>query len=225
MWNSIITTLGGTTILIAALTYLTKSIVQAWLSKSVESFKAELLHRHNIEVERLRTALQIQAQQEIAKKINLQQRQADAGPQLCRFLHDAMTHADFLLGQEDKTHPVTKGMIETFDKMHDALSDCYYRNYIYFPDPLMSKVDQIRTPLISIVAYLKFEALGAVDQRPKFQPIVDGWVRDKTQRTGIYASIESAVQTILGVSQTEISTEPSPSLVHEPRGGSRAGEA
>ena len=208
MWETILTSLGGYAILVAALAFLTKALMTAWLSKSVESFKADLLHRHSMEVEHLRQALQIQAQQEIAKKVNLQQRQTDAGPQLCRFLHDAMTHADFLLSQEDKTHPVTRGMIDAFDKMHDALSECYYRNYIYFPDVLMSKVDQIRTPLISIVAYLKFEALGAIDQRAKFQPIVDTWIRDKTQRTSIYALIESAIQSILGVVQTEMDTEP-----------------
>lgn len=180
----------------------------AWLSKSVGSFKADLLHRHTMEVEHLRQALQILAQQEIFKKINLQQRQTDAGPQLYRFLHDAMTHADFVLGQENKTHPVTRSMIDTFDKMHAALSECYYRNYIYFPDILMSKVDQIRTLMISIAVYLKFEALGAIDQRSQFQPIVVTWIREKTQRTSIYASIEPAIQSILGVVETKMDTEP-----------------
>src|SRR5467141_2683830 len=54
-------TLGGTAVAIAAVAWLARSIVIHWLSKSVETYKAQLKAESDVALEQLRAKLQIMA--------------------------------------------------------------------------------------------------------------------------------------------------------------------
>lgn len=62
MWDKIIIFIGGSSVLIAAVAWLTRSIITHYLSKDIEAYKTQLRAASTKELEHLKTELQIQAQ-------------------------------------------------------------------------------------------------------------------------------------------------------------------
>lgn len=199
MWDNILSALGGYAVMVTAITYLTKSIVTHWLSKSVETYKADLLQRHSLELEKFRHDLQVRTEQEISKRINLQQRQAELGSRLSCLLHDVMTDADFLLMLPDLRDECTKSFVDEYRRKYELLTDHYYSSYIYFPDELMNLVDSIRNPLIQITAYINLKSSKVDALCKRYQDTVDRWSSEKEERQKVFAKIETEIQIILGV--------------------------
>ena len=60
-WQEFLATFGGQTALLAAVAYLIKTLVSSRLEKDAEAFKADLKRNSEIEIERLKNALQMTA--------------------------------------------------------------------------------------------------------------------------------------------------------------------
>ncbi len=60
-WNSVLQTLGSSAVLVAALAWIAKSSIHAFLSRSLEKHKSELRAESALEIERLRSSLQVEA--------------------------------------------------------------------------------------------------------------------------------------------------------------------
>ena len=203
MWNSILSALGGYAILTAALTFLTKSIVNQWLSKSVETYKADLLHRHSLEIEKFRQDLQIATSQEISRRVALQQRQVDNGSHLCSMLHDVMSLSDFFLSLPDLSKSIVRPLVDDYYKKYEALNDYYYSCFLYFPDTLTELIDSIRAPLVSVAGYIKIHSMAGAEYSGEFAADVEKWKKERDNLQLNFAMIVRQMQEIIGVKQKE----------------------
>ena len=201
MWDSILSALGGYAILTAALTFLTKSIVNQWLSKSVETYKADLLHQHSLEIEKFRQGLQIVTSQEISKRVSLQQRQVDKGSHLCSILHDVMSLTDFFLSLPDLSKSNIRPLVDDYYKKYEALGECYYSCFLYFPDTLTALIDSIRKPLIEVAAYIKIQSIGGAEYCRDYEAAVEKWKKERDDLQTNFAMIVRQMQEIIGVNQ------------------------
>lgn len=77
LWDDILRTLGGLAILVAALAWLSKSLLTNLLSKDVERFKSELQASSQRSVESLKASLQIEAQRHSVEYSALHARRAE----------------------------------------------------------------------------------------------------------------------------------------------------
>ena len=203
MWDSILSALGGYAILTAALVFLTKSIVNQWLSKSVETYKADLLNQHSLEMEKFRQGLQIATSQEISKRVSLQQRQVENGSHLCSILHDVMSLSDFFLTLPDLSKGNVRPLVDDYYKRYEALNDCYYSCFLYFPDSLTKLIDSIRAPLVSVAAYIKMQSIGGAEYGGDFAADVEKWKKERDDLQLKFALIVRQLQEIIGVKQEE----------------------
>ena len=62
LYSDILRTLGGMAILVAALTWLSKSLLTAFISKDLERFKSNLQASSQVNIESFKATLQIEAQ-------------------------------------------------------------------------------------------------------------------------------------------------------------------
>jgi len=76
-WQTIITTLGGTSILVAALAWLTKSIISSTLSKDLEKFKASLKSKGDLAIEQFKSEIQLESQKKIIEYSALHEKRAE----------------------------------------------------------------------------------------------------------------------------------------------------
>ncbi len=61
-WQYLLKTLGGTSIVIAAIAWLSRKLIQYYLAKDLENYKSNLKAQNQIAIEQLRAALQVEAQ-------------------------------------------------------------------------------------------------------------------------------------------------------------------
>ena len=57
VFNELVTILGGTTIAVTALAWLTRSLLTHWMSKDIERHKAQLASQNKLKIEKLRAEL------------------------------------------------------------------------------------------------------------------------------------------------------------------------
>ena len=76
-WQAILTTLGGAGILVAALAWLSKTIISSILAKDLEKFKAELKNNGDLAIEKFKFQIQLDAQKRIIEYSSLHERRAE----------------------------------------------------------------------------------------------------------------------------------------------------
>lgn len=77
LWQDLLTTLGGTAILVAALAWLSKSLLSSLLSKDIEKFKSDLQAASQKSIESFKADLQIEAQRRAVEFSTLHAKRAD----------------------------------------------------------------------------------------------------------------------------------------------------
>lgn len=76
-WKVLLTTLGGTSVLIVALAWLSKTIISSMFTKDLERFKAELKGSGYFAIEKFRSEIQLEAQKRIIEYSSLHERRAE----------------------------------------------------------------------------------------------------------------------------------------------------
>jgi hypothetical protein len=76
-WQVLLTTLGGTSVLITALAWLSKTIISSIFTKDLEKFKAELKESGDLAIEKFRSKIQLEAQKRIIEYSSLHERRAE----------------------------------------------------------------------------------------------------------------------------------------------------
>jgi len=61
MWKELLTALGGTAVVLAAIAFMLKSIINHYLSKDVEKYKCDLKHESDLKIEEFRVSLKMTA--------------------------------------------------------------------------------------------------------------------------------------------------------------------
>lgn len=76
-WQALLTTLGETTVLVAALAWLSKTIISSALSKDLEKFKADLKSNGDLAIEKFKSEIQLESQKRIIEYSSLHGRRAE----------------------------------------------------------------------------------------------------------------------------------------------------
>lgn len=76
-WQALITTLGGTGILVAALAWLSRSLISSLLTKDFEKYKAELKSKSELAIEEFKSSMQLESQKRIIEYTSLHGKRAE----------------------------------------------------------------------------------------------------------------------------------------------------
>ncbi|HEY2392221.1 MAG TPA: hypothetical protein VGK22_13695 [Candidatus Angelobacter sp.] len=129
-WQSVMTTvllgIGGTTSFTLVSAWLLKTGLKEWLARETEAFKSRLQTGAQIEVEKLRSALQITATEHQIRFSRLHEKRADVIEQVFNKLTEIQQSAEFfVVGSENNPNPQHK---ENSDKLRKKLVE--YSSYI-----------------------------------------------------------------------------------------------
>lgn len=87
-WSSVIQTLSASTIIVGAFAWLAKSVLSTLLSKNLEKHKSDLSAQSALEIERLRSSLQVETAKQSLKFTALHNKRAEFIADLYRRLRD-----------------------------------------------------------------------------------------------------------------------------------------
>ena len=161
--ESVLLAFGGNAILIAALAWLARSVLQHWLTKDVETFKAALLQQYAVENERLRHDLQTRAIEHQVSFSKLHERRAEVVAETYAKLVEAFWAMQSFTSIVEWQGEPTK--LEKYQGAMDKSAD-YFRyfdkNRIFLPADLCSKLDEfmrgLRSEAVNFGVWVQTEA-------------------------------------------------------------------
>ncbi len=153
-WKTVVAMVGGQALLLAAIGWLIKALVSEWLRRDTESFKSRLTTDASIEVERLKSSLQMVAAEHQIRFTKLQEKRAEVIAELYeRMVNVFWDSQSFALGWGLGTFPEQE---EEYDKALARLRDFSEfedTHRIYLPLPvcvsLGKYVDQLQKAVIT----------------------------------------------------------------------------
>lgn len=160
--EAVIVALGGNVALIAAIAWLARSVLQNWLTKDVEAFKATLLSESSAATEKLRHGLSLAAVEHQVSFAKLHERRAEVIAEA----YDKLVEAYWSM--ESFVSPVEFGGEPTkLEKYQDAMTKArdYFRyfdkNRIFLPAELCGRLDEflqgMRTKVVGFGVWLQME--------------------------------------------------------------------
>jgi hypothetical protein len=178
-WEVILLTLGGNAALIAGIAWLARSIIQNWLAKDVEAFKAALVQQAAKENERLRHDLHTQAIEHQVSFSKLHERRAEVVAEAYAKLVEAYWALQSFASVVEWSEEPSK-----LDKYKEAMnkSTDYFRyidkNRIFLPAPLCGQLDtfmqDMRSEAVGFGVWVQTEA----QQQGRFvKEKFDAWQR------------------------------------------------
>jgi hypothetical protein len=146
-WQEFLQTLGGQAVLLAAVGYLIKTLVSSRLEKDAEAFKADLKRNADIEIERLKNALQMTAIEHQVRFSKLHEQRVEIIGKLSRLIQDAPSFvARLILKDNRNAENIDRAGALTVD-----LLTCVPANRVIFPEELWDRLDHYSKRLYSMV--------------------------------------------------------------------------
>jgi hypothetical protein len=191
--SEILTALGGSAVLLAAVAWLTKSIITHYLSKDVEAYKATL---------RSETEKALLEHDAIFR--GLHSRRAEIIAELYSRLTDAVSAtASFLsvVGSEGEPGRAEKSKV-AMEKIVDFFT-YFDRRRIFLNEELCKQiddfVDKIRGPAIDFSMYLDEPEFDPPTSREKSKALISAWKSIETNVPKAKKSLEEEFRKLLGV--------------------------
>ncbi len=141
--QQILVTLGGTAVLLAAVAWLLKSALAAWIAKDAERFKASLKADADKEIESLKHSLQMIATEHQVRFSKMHERRAEFIEELYKKLTVLNLHGEqFVITSENNP---TSYQAEKFAEMQEELREVFLfaeQHRIYLPETVCALVDK-----------------------------------------------------------------------------------
>lgn len=209
-FQELVKTLGTVAIVIGAAAWLTRSIITHILSRNIETYKAELKRETDKEIERLKSRLQIAAQERQITFNRLHEKRAEIVAEAYTLIHDVRSKA-VNLGAE-----VFHGGLRTpNEKAKEVFDECFeFYNYfqqrrIYFSEEVCGTMDAFVNLIAETSAILRrppdnldhdtkesreaYQKLAILmDELPKIQKLIE---RDFRTLLGVISPDDLAVAT------------------------------
>jgi hypothetical protein len=143
-WQEFLQTLGGQAILLAAVGYLIKTLVSSRLEKDAEAFKADLKRNSDMEIERLKNALQMTALEHQVRFSKLHERRAEIIGKLSRLIQEVPIVVSNLVDEAGKsmTASVDAKSLEKAKDFTFEVSTCVQANHVIFPEDLCKRLEE-----------------------------------------------------------------------------------
>ena len=201
MWQYIgelVKVLGTATVIVAAITWLAKSLITHVLSRNIEIYKVELKRESDKEVERLRSNLQIAAQERQIVFNKLHEQRALVIVESYKLLNDALQNFNYYYFSS-----ITMAPIESFGEDSGAkcleLRDYFGDNRIFFSPELCSMMDDFTSTVTKTVGSYVPTGSPEKDQaalreyREELEDLCTGTMPD------LLVALENEFRAILGV--------------------------
>jgi hypothetical protein len=160
-WQEVFTTIGSTAVVVSAFAFLTKSVINHFLARDVEKFKALLQANADMEIEKLKNSLQMVAHEHQVRFSKLHEKRAEVIADLHARLVDAERDGSRFITVEAWDDDTRR---EAYNATHKKIVGLYYfveKNRIYLPEPvcelLASFVEEVRKGMIGMNTYAPFE--------------------------------------------------------------------
>jgi hypothetical protein len=136
-------TLGTTAIVVAALAWLTKSIVTHFLSRNIEAYKLELKRESDKEIVEVKSHLKIAALERQIIFSRLHEKRAKIVAKSYALIHEAYLRA-FAMGSHlsDSGSPAPKEMAEAVFNACVTFTEYFQHRRIYFSEEVSNKMDR-----------------------------------------------------------------------------------
>jgi len=203
-FEAIVLALGGNALLLGCLAWLTRSVLQHWLTKDVESFKADLLQQFAVQNERLRHDLQTRAIEHQVSFSKLHERRADVVAEAYAKLVEA-----YWAMQSFASIVEWKGEPSKLEKYQEAMnkSTDYFRyfdkNRIFLPADVCEELDAfsqgMRTEAVGFGVWLQTEAQFSGGQfgKEKHDAWQKAWKYFENEAPKARAVLEEELRTLL----------------------------
>jgi hypothetical protein len=150
-WQSILTSFGGNAALLLALAFLIKTVISSRLSQEADAFRIQLRAQADVEIERLKSALQVAATEHQVRFAKLHEKRAEVIAELYRLLLDVPTSAlKFIL--TDMRDPT---QAENAHKKVFELYSFISLNRIYLPGSVCGLLDNFEGKLRHSVTFVE----------------------------------------------------------------------
>jgi hypothetical protein len=146
IWQIIVTFflgVGGSVVVLAFAAWLLKTSLTAWLAKDAEAFKARLKADADVEIERLKSSLQMVATEHQVKFSKLHETRAEVIRDLYSKITDVNLQGElFVITAENNPTPYKE---REFTELREKLKDVYVfteRHSIYLPESVCVLLDK-----------------------------------------------------------------------------------
>lgn len=237
MYADILRTLGDMAILVAALTWLSKTLLTAFLSKDLERFKSDLQASSQINIESFKATLQLEAQRHAVTYANLHSKRAEFIAELYSRiveLERGVIELSMELGarearaeeynesgaQKSKPwelisgiHTLSASEESKANSLHSAYREFmqfYTEKKIYFSPEVCNLIDSIANLTGYMGVMYQNVALRDDDNQPFVNPLVlSTWKKSGEKIPALLAAIESEFRGLLGVNNSSSTSHPS----------------
>ena len=145
----LVTILGGTAMGVALLGYLSRKLLEHLMSKDVEKFKAELKATQDIEMERLRSDLKMQAFEHETRFRKLHENVARTIAETYPLLRRVFDSVSSLVSPiEMEGEPDKEEKMKIASDANRAFTEYFLSNRIYYPKKLYDKINDFHLLLV-----------------------------------------------------------------------------
>ncbi len=194
----------GSSIIIAAVAWLVKSIITHFLSKNIDSYKLELKHNNDIALEDTRYNLNLTMKEHEAKMSSLYTKRADVVTELyvllVKFINNAESFASpfEILGEPDKDKKLT-----SLSNSNNEFLEFYRSHKIYFSKGICEKIDALWKKAFKANKQYAFWRGCAKDCNENQKEHTEAWINAgkamKDEIPSLLVLVEDEFRSVLGV--------------------------
>lgn len=202
MLTELLATLGTSAILIAALTFLARSIINHFFSKGIETYKTNLQAETNKIMLEFTHSLEKTTYEHQIRYKSLHEKRAEVIAETYGLLVDTLTSAQFLL------IPASDSIMTKDNMLHSALTKAnefmsfYTKNRIYLPEHICLKIDEIvrgiSITLEDVSHYLNSPQYGTTKQEEKMEIWRAAWTSFSDNTLPAKKLLEDELRKLLG---------------------------
>ena len=149
-WQEFFTMLGGQTIFLGAAAYLIKQLISSRLERDADAFKAKLQRDADIEIERLKNALQIAALEHQVRFTKLHEQRVEIISQLSREIVEVpAVVADYVINNVRDNESLGRAINRAA-----GLYSLIQNNRIVLPSSVCALLDEFSNKLTKIVTFV-----------------------------------------------------------------------
>jgi hypothetical protein len=141
-WQELLTTLGGGGLLLAAAAWLIKALITQGLTRDAEVFKARIKAESDVEIERLKSSLEMIAYEHQVRFANLHARRAEIIAEIYSQMIDVQRHGQRFVYTD--VFNQAQDRRQAYDTTLSKLLDFYFllqKHRIYLPESICTLMD------------------------------------------------------------------------------------
>jgi hypothetical protein len=200
IWQSLLLAFGGQVTLLVALAFLLKAIITHRLSQEAEAFKVNLQAQVNIEIERLRSSLQIVATEHQVRFSKLHEKRGEGIAELYRLIVETPVAAVKFILFDNRDEALVQQAKERVRDLFTFLN----LNRIYLPNTVCQILDnyerRLRHSVASIMIYwTRIEYPNAQMREEQNRVMREACAELERDLPAIRQELESEFRQLLGV--------------------------